>query len=396
MEERFQCRICGADEFISILEYNAPLAAQVLDRPSKDIARYPLNVVYCKNCGHIQLKGKLDINLYDNYLYTPSYAAGFVTYIEWFVDRLNEWIKKETDIPVILEIGSSNGYLLEKMKETGWRVLGIEPSKSLADVSLERGIDTINGYFSKEIVDNITARIGRPDVVVLRHVMEHLEDLNDIIIAIKQLIGDGMLLIEVPYVRKIIEEKQFYAFFHEHLSYFSVMGLNHLLSKNEFYIHRIYENTLEGGAILICATKIPEVSEGDNLQEYCSAEKAAISQEKVLYFSEKIDLHIAEIKDRIKETVTSGKSLAGWGAGQRGCTLIHLCELQSDALKYVIDVNENYWWKYIPGTDILIVPPDYYKENMVDEIIIFATGYADSIINENPEYVQLGGKFIKL
>ena len=382
--------------YSTILKQVVPLAASVQEGPSENIKRYPLHVIKCLSCGHIQLRESVDVNLYDNYLYTPAYAKGFDEYIESFVKGLSDLYRGQGQITV-LEVGSSNGYLLKKMKGNGWNVLGIEPSEELVDVSLKQGVDTIRGYFGESMVDEIKERIGgRADIIIMRHVMEHLEHLGDIVKVLKTILGKGRLIIEVPYLKRIIEEKQFYAFFHEHLSYFSVTSLYYLLEMGGFYIHKVYENELEGGSVLISANVDSSSGMDDNVKEYLENEKSLLSEEKIELFTKNIEGDIKSIKEIIERTKRQNKTIAAWGAGQRGCTLISFCNLQSDSIKYVIDVNKNYWWKYIPGTDIKIVPPDYYKKDMVDEIIIFATGYADSIIEENREYEKLGGNFKKL
>lgn len=394
--DNFKCRVCGAGGYSTILKQVVPLAASVQEGPSENIKRYPLHVIKCLSCGHIQLRESVDVNLYDNYLYTPAYAKGFDEYIESFVKGLSDLYRGQGQITV-LEVGSSNGYLLKKMKGNGWNVLGIEPSEELVDVSLKQGVDTIRGYFGESMVDEIKERIGgRADIIIMRHVMEHLEHLGDIVKVLKTILGKGRLIIEVPYLKRIIEEKQFYAFFHEHLSYFSVTSLYYLLEMGGFYIHKVYENELEGGSVLISANVDSSSGMDDNVKEYLENEKSLLSEEKIELFTKNIEGDIKSIKEIIERTKRQNKTIAAWGAGQRGCTLISFCNLQSDSIKYVIDVNKNYWWKYIPGTDIKIVPPDYYKKDMVDEIIIFATGYADSIIEENREYEKLGGNFKKL
>ncbi len=84
------------------------------------------------------------------------------------------------------------------------------------------------------------------------------------------------------------------------------------------------------------------------------------------------------------------------GAGQRGCTLISICGFQTEDISFVIDVNKNYWNKYVPGTDIKIVYDGYYLSHKVDLILVFAIGYYESIVEENKEFIDDGGEFINI
>ena len=396
--KEFKCRICGGvgdiQAYQTILNTNTPLAADVTEKPSPNMRRFPLHVVRCNCCGHVQLRESLDPSFYGDYLYTPSYASGFADYIDWFVKKLGNEVTK-ADRKVI-EIGSSNGYLLNRLQKAGWTVLGVEPSETLAGKANAEGVKTFHGFFSKDTVDEIKNIIGQPDVLIFRHVMEHLDDLNDIADAIKELIGDGLLLIEVPYLRRIINENQFYAFFHEHLSYFSVTALNNLLSKAGLHIHKVLENDLEGGSILISANCSNEIGSDDNVDEYLENEKLSLSDDSIKAFVSRNNESIENMRDMITKAKEEKKKVAAWGGGQRGCTLISICGFQSEDIAYVIDVNKNYWDRYVPGTDIKIVPDDYYRSHPVDKIIIFATGYANSIIAEHSDFTDAGGEFVKI
>ncbi len=91
-----------------------------------------------------------------------------------------------------------------------------------------------------------------------------------------------------------------------------------------------------------------------------------------------------------------GKKTAAWGAGQRGVTLLNVCGFSCTDIEYIVDVNRNYWWKYVSDGGIQIVPPDWVEDHFVDSILILATGYADEILSENRDYVEKGGEFIKI
>lgn len=392
----FKCRICSAATYTTILHGELPLAADVCVYPSNNLTKHSINVVRCKSCGHIQLREEVEESLYDNYLFTPSYTPEFSAYIDAFCKILNDVFKSKSG-KRILEIGCGTGSLLKKLKIVGWEVLGVELSTPMVKVAQQEGVNIIHGYFKRAVIEEIKSRIGSPNIVILRHVLEHLDDLNNTISLIHQILDkDGLLIIEVPYVKNTIEGNRFYDFYHEHLSYFSVSALKNLLSIKNFSIHHVYESPEGGGSILIVADCNTKNESDDNVSDYLQSEKNLLSEDRINAFSKGISDGISHLKSIVKGAKVAGQTVAGWGAGQRGCTLIAHCGFQSDDLQYVIDANENYWWRYVPGTDIQIVPPNYYREHMVDKMLIFATGYADSIISANYEFEQMGGSFIRI
>ena len=201
----------------------------------------------------------------------------------------------------------------------------------------------------------------------------------------------------MPWLLKIIKEKQFYAFFHEHLSYFSITIIYDLLKKYGVEIIDIRENNLEGGSVAVYAHKGNGIcGNAGKISSYLELEKQWCSIKAITDFAVEANLQIGKIKEIIAAEKKADRKIAAWGAGQRGVTLLNICELNQVDIDYIIDVNENYWWKYVMGADIQIVPPSWLKEHHVDSIIILATGYADEIIAENGEYLRKGGRFIKI
>ncbi len=393
----FKCRVCGGEAYKSLFQWRIPLAADIKEKPGT-YEKYPIEPVLCSSCGHVQLKETLELNMYDNYLYTPSFSKEFQEYVAYFADGIENMPNLcGGGQKRVIEIGSSNGYLLKQMQNRGWDVLGFEPSLALADAAEKDGVHTERMYFGSEDSMNCIEEWGVPDAVIMRHVMEHLDELNPVVSYISSILDKGVFIIEVPWLLKIIREKQFYAFFHEHLSYFSVTVLQTLLQKHGLDIFDLKENTLEGGSIAVYARKgsgTPE--EKEKVSEYLRQEEEWCSAEKVMEFAAESNAQICKLRRLIEEEKRKGKKTAAWGAGQRGVTLLNVCGFSCTDIEYIVDVNRNYWWKYVSDGGIQIVPPDWVEDHFVDSILILATGYADEILSENRDYVEKGGEFIKI
>ncbi|MCK7495024.1 MAG: class I SAM-dependent methyltransferase [Comamonadaceae bacterium] len=95
----------------------------------------------------------------------------------------------------------------------GNEVSGIEPSRQLCGHARSRGVAVTEGYFNGASV--MEAKPGVYDCVVIRHVLEHIHELNDIVEAISEITAPGGILVaEVPDFRKVVEDR----IFSEHLS----------------------------------------------------------------------------------------------------------------------------------------------------------------------------------
>ena len=107
-----------------------------------------------------------------------------------------EYVSKFVGHPgKMLEIGCSNGMLLYWAKKQGWDVAGVEIAKDLAQAQRERlGIDIRGGILEDSGFD---ASIF--DLVITRHVLEHVFDLNSFVKEVNRgLKKGGMFYIEAP------------------------------------------------------------------------------------------------------------------------------------------------------------------------------------------------------
>ncbi len=98
----------------------------------------------------------------------------------------------------LLDIGSGNGRLLYLAQQAGWDVMGLELSPSMAKfVHDELGVEVLVANFLDPTPE--LERAGTFDVVVLRHVLEHLPDPLLAMEKIGALLNPGgYLMLEMP------------------------------------------------------------------------------------------------------------------------------------------------------------------------------------------------------
>ena len=92
-------------------------------------------------------------------------------------------------------MGSSLGYLLEKFRQDGWDVLGIEPFYQACRYSREQlGLEVINGILESANLPDASA-----DVVLLNHVIEHVDDPLQTLCEVNRILKPGgHFVIETP------------------------------------------------------------------------------------------------------------------------------------------------------------------------------------------------------
>lgn len=125
----------------------------------------------------------------------------------------------------VLEVGCSTGLLLSQLKEKGWEVCGVEPSRKAAERAQKRGIEVIIDSF-----ENIKLK-RKFDLIIFNHVLEHLKDPEEILNKSKNLLRDeGLLLVSLPNfdsINPILLPE-------EHLWHFTPTSLRILLEREGF------------------------------------------------------------------------------------------------------------------------------------------------------------------
>ena len=116
---------------------------------------------------------------------------------------------------------------------------------------------TIAEFFDKDLALRLAAEGKQADVIHGHNVLAHVADLNGFVEGIHQLLKkDGVAVIEVPYVKEMIDRCEFDTIYHEHLCYFSVTALEHLFRRHGMLAYDVKRIPLHGGSLRIYATQV--------------------------------------------------------------------------------------------------------------------------------------------
>ena len=107
-------------------------------------------------------------------------------------------------------------------------MLGIDPAEEQVRTANERGVNSINTFFTKELAEKLAAEGKKADVFLANNVLAHVADLNGFVDGIAALLKPtGVAVIEAPYIVDLIQKCEFDTIYHQHLCYFSVTALGH-------------------------------------------------------------------------------------------------------------------------------------------------------------------------
>ncbi|ARF70475.1 SAM-dependent methyltransferase [Paenibacillus larvae subsp. pulvifaciens] len=404
MTSAAQCRFCSRSTLYSFVDLGlTPLSNAFVkeEHLGKYEAFYPLHAYVCASCFLVQLEQfESPEHIFGDYAYFSSFSSSWLAHAERYAHQVTSAFGLDKHSNVV-EIASNDGYLLRYFKQSGIRVLGIEPAGNVAEAAIERGIPTVIDFFGSKLASELTRQGRGADLLIGNNVLAHVPDLNDFISGMKILLNkNGIITMEFPHLLQLMLHNQFDTIYHEHFSYFSLLTVKHVFASHGLVIFDVEELSTHGGSLRIYAKH-----ETDGTKQETERLRKLIEQERTykldtlqayLVFSEQVKQVKRDIWKCLIGLKNKGKQMVGYGAPAKGNTLLNYCGVGKDVIDYVVDRNPYKQGLYLPGTRIPIYPPDRIRETEPDVVIIMPWNLSDEVITQTGYIRQWGGQWLRL
>jgi SAM-dependent methyltransferase len=357
---------------------------------------YPLTFVRCTACTLVQILETVDPQTLfgEEYPYYSSYSETLVEHsrrnAEELIDRLSL-----DDRTLVVELASNDGYLLQWFAKAGIPVLGIDPAPGPAGVAEERGIPTICEFFDPELAERLAGMGRQAEVIIGNNVLAHVPDQNRLVDAIGRLLGpDGVVVMEFPYVRDLIDDGEFDTIYHEHHCYFSVTSVKRLFARHGLELFRVEHHPIHGGSLRVFFSRNGRVE--SVVGEYLREEERVGLNDGAYYRD--FAVRVASIRDGLNSLLHSlkaeGAKIGAYAAAAKGAVMLNYCGIGSEVLDYVVDRNVHKQGWLMPGVHVPIVEPARLASDPPDHLLILAWNFKDEIMAQQQAFVAGGGRFI--
>lgn len=367
-----KCPVCDQKDIRSFLKRDQVPVHQHLvyrnETSARNALRADLNMVVCTHCGFIfncrYDPSKLEYGQgYDNsQLHSPLFNE--------YLDKLARdlVINKGVTGSIIVEIGCGQGQFLRKLVDfpgAANTAHGYDPSYSgpLAECN---GALSFHAQFY-----HADKRFEAADVVISRHVIEHIQKPVEFLQNIRDTLQGGVgtrLFLETPCARWLLKKKVIWDFFYEHCSLFSAESMTTALGRAGLEM-TVVDHVFGGQYLWI------EAALGEN-------ESTTMFPGDIVELAENFQRNEARWRERWTKRIrklTRQGGLGIWGAGAKGVTFANLFDPLRDAFKCVVDVNPNKQGGFLPGTGHPIVDVRALPELGVENVILLNSNYRDEI-----------------
>ena len=394
-----RCISCGHKGLQPILDLGLmPRSDGLLDEAAlgRRESLVPLRLGYCPGCTLVQLlETRPPEEMFgDDYLYFSSFSEDLLKHSR---DNALELIEKRGLGPdsLVVEIASNDGYMLQNFKEQGIAVLGIDPARQPAAAAQAKGIETIVDFFGTRLAGDLRAKGKKADLIIANNVVAHVADQNDLVAGLAGLLADdGMVVVEFPYVRDLIDHIEFDTIYHEHLCYFSVGSARSLFERHGLYLNDVRRLPIHGGSLRLSFGKHASPTEA---VARILAEEAALGLDRFAYY-ESFGARVREFREKARALIgglkAEGKRIAAYGAAAKGTIMLNFLNLNSRAIEYAVDRNTHKQGKYMPGVRLRIDDPEKLKTDRPDYVMILPWNFRDEIIRQQQDFLKSGGRFV--
>ncbi len=344
------------------------------------VTRGDLEMVCCEGCGFV-FNRAFDAGLLaygDDYDNTQSHSPSFRAYMDELIRHLLE------DCGVrdarIVEVGCGKGYFIRELvaadtSNVGW---GFDPSYLGEEVVLDRRLEYRREFYGPGC-ESI-----RADVVVCRHVIEHVADPHALLTTVRSALAlspRARVFFETPELGWILRNRVSWDLFYEHCSLFTPGSLRTVFEHAGFEVDQVMltfgDQYMWLEARLGEATTDALTTDAGNTPRL-AREFAEAEAEWQQGWSERL-------------AASTGK-VAIWGAGAKGVTFANLVDPRNERIDCVVDVNPRKQGQFLPGTGHAIVAPEALGTRGVKRAILMNPNYR----SENVELLRAAGLAVEL
>ncbi len=369
MTDAISCIACGQPGVRVFMEMDrAPVFCNQLchsQREALDAPVAPIKLGYCDACGHV-FNVVFDHSLLE---YSPEYenSLHFSAHFQQYADQLVRELRERYDLSgqTVVELGCGSGDFLRSLcAGTNTQGFGFDPSYQ-GQTDERDGVRVVReSYFD--------ADASSPALFCCRHVLEHVEQPADFLVAIAQKLGAGSApsaYLEVPNVLYTLRDGGIWDIIYEHPSYFSPHSFRRVVAAAGFSQLEVRETF--GGQFLSLHAVLSGSGE-------VIGEAPADVAERIERFASDYRDKVAQWQADLEQWRAADQRVVVWGAGSKGNSFLNVVP-GADHIKHIVDINPGKHGKFVAGMGQQIVPPEYLRDTPPDVVILMNAQYVDEV-----------------
>jgi len=399
---RATCRVCNSSALTKVIDLGEQHLQGSFYKPDRQLPpmrRVPTSLVRCdpmrdeKACGLLQMEHTVPPEvLYSVYWYrsgTNATMRGHLAGIAKEAAGLLDQPKAR-----VLDIGCNDGTLLSSFP-ADFTKFGIDPSDLAREVP--KDITVVRDLFPSPELK--TALDGKTcDIVTSIAMFYDLENPIAFARAIKDILApQGLWCLEMSYMPTMLRMTSYDTICHEHLEYYSLAVIEHILKAADLKLVKVSLNSINGGSIRCFAThassvryKRDEFQQGIKAMRQDEFDLELDTDKPYRFFQERVNVHKEQLVGVLKKLKAEGKRIHIYGASTKGNTILQWCGIDSRLVEVAAERNADKYGARTLGTDIPIVSEEESRRARPDYYLVLPWHFRDEFLEREKDLLASG------
>jgi len=385
------CLVCHRTAVREIIDFGElPVCHHYYDG-DKTEGTHPAALGLCGACGSVQMM-------------EPIAPAKLVPRFDWITynepeAHLDAMVEMLCALPGINSESKIAGMTykedttLRRFRERGyphtWRA---DVTEDLGITDVKVGIETVQNRIQPLLATQLRERHGVPDLVIVRHMLEHTHDPSRFLETFRRLVRPGgYVVFEVPDCERAFDLFDYTTLWEDHTLYFVEPTFLTTLRANGLSVVRFerYRAAYENCLVAVVRPDAPLA-----LMLPPEAEVRA-EQRRVLGFAEGFVERRAALNALLTQWRKRGK-IAVFGAGHQSAMFINLMGV-AKSLEFVLDDHQRKRGMQMPGSRLPIVGSEaLLQENIKLCLSSLGAESEKKVIQKQDQFLQRGGTFASI
>ena len=291
----------------------------------------------------------------------------------------------------VVEIGSNDGILLQNFNNMNVPSLGIEPSKNVANVAINKGMNVLSEFFDQPLAQRILNSYQQADAILSANVMCHIPYMHSIYKGVKVLLkDDGVFIFEDPYLGEIIEKTSFDQIYDEHVFLFSAISVNNLANMHGLELIDVEAQITHGGSMRYTLAHKGMKHISKNVADLIEKEMVLGLDDNKSYlgFTDSVNQIKRNLIELLTDLKSQGKKIVAYGATSKSTTVTNYFGITPNLVESIYDTTPIKQNKFSPGAHIPVLPYDQFHDSNPDYVLLFAWNHAAEIMKKEKDYMS--------
>ena len=363
------------------------------------VEKKEISLVKCRLCNLVQLNQ----NFHPKKLYNQNYGyrSGINFTMKNHLNEIVDKVKLKTKLKkndFVLDIASNDGTLL-KFYPSDVKKVGCDPILNKFKNHYKGISYKVSDFFSYGKVIKATKPNIKFKAITAIAVFYDLKDPNKFLKDIYSLLSDdGIFVLEMADLYKIIKNTMFDTICHEHLEYYSCDVIINMALKNNLRVFDIEYNNSNGGSSRFYISKEdgPYTIEEKKIKKILFDEdKMGLKKRKTyISFFNKIQKNKIKLIKLLKKIKNQKKIIFGYGASTKGNILLDYFDITNRYIDFIAERNPEKFGKFTPGKKIPIISEKQAHKLKPDYYLVLPWHFKNEILRREKYKIKSGTKFI--